>query len=416
MESFVKVFKGDKVIWLIYFVLCVISLVEVFSAGSRLSYKSGAYWMPLIQHSLFLLCGLFLVLILLHLPYKWFQIFPLFLLPFSLFFLVYTLFSGEGINGASRWIHFLGIQFQPSELAKFAMVIFAAGVLAKKQDDYGPDPHAFKRLLWPLLIFCGLIVTENLSTSALLFLVIFMMMCVGRIPAKKLLTLLGSLIGVAALAVFLVMVSPNKIGKLPVFHRVEVWFDRIHDYKNANAVSAKEFMENNEQVGHARIAVATSSFFGKGPGNSVQRDFLSEAASDFIFAIIIEEMGWFGGFIIVLLYLLLLIRAGWLATKCNRTFPAFLLMGIALMIVTQAMVNMMVAVGLLPVTGQPLPLISKGGTSTLINCMYIGMMLSVSRYVHSLIRKKNKMKNSLDASYNAAQPTARLLNEDSKMI
>jgi cell division protein FtsW len=180
------------------------------------------------------------------------------------------------------------------------------------------------------------------------------------------------------------MVTPaSKYRDLPMMHRVETWQNRIKGFfEDKEAVPAAKFdIDKDAQIAHANIAIATSHVVGKLPGNSVQRDFLSQAFSDFIFAIIIEELGLLGGAFIVMLYLWLLIRAGKIAKRCEKTFPAFLIMGIAMLLVAQAMLNMMVAVGLFPVTGQPLPLISKGGTSTLINCAYIGMMLSVSRYV-----------------------------------
>ena len=191
--------------------------------------------------------------------------------------------------------------------------------------------------------------------------------------------------------------------------------------------AAKFDIDGDAQVAHARIAVATSHVIGKGPGNSVQRDFLSQAYSDFIYAIIIEELGLIGGIVVVFLYICLLIRVGRIAKKCDRTFPAFLVIGIALLLVTQALFNMMVAVGLAPVTGQPLPLISKGGTSTFINCAYIGMILSVSRYTSQLEEQKQHDAQipmqveaavadvaSVQVQEEAEEPTSKLLNSDSE--
>ena len=195
-------------------------------------------------------------------------------------------------------------------------------------------------------------------------------------------------------------------------------------FEKEEVPAAKFDIDKDAQIAHARIAIATSHVVGKGPGNSIQRDFLSQAFSDFIFAIVIEEMGLVGGIFVVFLYLWLLMRAGRIAQKCERTFPAFLVMGIALLLVSQAILNMMVAVGLFPVTGQPLPLVSKGGTSTLINCAYIGMILSVSRYTAHLEEQKAhdaqiQLQIEADAAANseaqaAAEPTAQILNSDAK--
>jgi cell division protein FtsW len=208
----------------------------------------------------------------------------------------------------------------------------------------------------------------------------------------------------------IILITPaSKYRDLPMMHRVETWQNRIKGFfENKEAVPAAKYdIDKDAQIAHANIAIATSHVIGKMPGNSVQRDFLSQAFSDFIFAIIIEELGLIGGAFIVMLYLWLLIRAGKIAKRCEKTFPAFLIMGIAMLLVAQAMLNMMVAVGLFPVTGQPLPLISKGGTSTLINCAYIGMMLSVSRYVAD--KEEQRLREAEAANEEKLQAAAQVL-------
>jgi cell division protein FtsW len=248
----------------------------------------------------------------------------------------------------------------------------------------------------------------------------------GRISSKKLFGMLGILGLVGGVAVGILMAIPAKtLHNTPGLHRFETWQNRVSGFFEKEEVPAAKFdIDKDAQIAHARIAIATSHVVGKGPGNSIQRDFLSQAFSDFIFAIVIEEMGLVGGIFVVFLYLWLLMRAGRIAQKCERTFPAFLVMGIALLLVSQAILNMMVAVGLFPVTGQPLPLVSKGGTSTLINCAYIGMILSVSRYTAHLEEQKAhdaqiQLQIEADAAANseaqaAAEPTAQILNSDAK--
>jgi len=210
------------------------------------------------------------------------------------------------------------------------------------------------------------------------------MMFIGRIPLIQLGKLLGVLAILAICTISLVMITPKEtLTKIPKLHRLTTWKSRLSQFSgdHTKRLSPKDFdIDKNAQIAHAHIAIATSNIIGKFPGNSVERDFLSQAFSDFIYAIIIEEMGLIGGAFVILLYLILLFRASRIANRCERNFPAFLVLGLSLLLVTQAVVNMCVAVGILPVTGQPLPLISKGGTSTLINCAYIGMILSVSRF------------------------------------
>ncbi len=422
MDLIRNIFKGDKVIWIIFLCLCLISIIEVFSAASTLTYKSGDHWAPITQHSVILMVGVVVVVLMHNIPYKWFQVFPVFLIPLSLCLLAFVtlmgVITGDRVNGAARWMTFFGIQFQPSEVAKMAVVIAVSFILSKKQDDEGANPKAFKYIMIITGLICLLIAPENLSTALLLFGVVVLMMFIGRVAMKKLAMLFGSLALAGGLLVAIVLITPEK-SEIPFLHRLSTWKSRITNFADKEEVPAAKFdIDKDGQIAHARIAIATSNLIGKAPGNSVQRDFLSQAFSDFIFAIIIEELGLIGGVFVVMLYIWLLIRAGRIAKKCERTFPAFLVMGIALMLVSQAVLNMMVAVGLFPVTGQPLPLISKGGTSTLINCAYIGMILSVSRYTARLEEEKEKDENlaiEIDThSEEAIEPTSELLNSDAE--
>ncbi len=422
MDLLRNIFKGDKVIWIIFLLLCLISIVEVFSAASTLTYKTGDHWGPITQHSIILMVGAVVVVFMHNIPYKWFQVFPVFLLPASVVLLALVMLM-ERVNGAARWMTFMGVQFQPSEVAKMAVIIVTAFILSKGQDEYGASPKAFKRIMIITGVICVLIAPENLSTAALLFGVVFLMMFIGRVSAKKLLILSGGLIGIVVIGVAFLVLTKNS--DLPFLHRFDTWRSRIEKFTDDKEVPAAKFdIDKDAQIAHARIAVATSNVVGKGPGNSVQRDFLSQAFSDFIFAIIIEELGLAGGAVVVFLYICILIRVGRIAKKCERTFPAFLIIGIALLLVSQAIFNMMVAVGLAPVTGQPLPLISKGGTSTLINCAYIGMILSVSRYTAKLEEQKahdaqvpmqieSSEINNGDAQ-TAADPISEALNSDAE--
>ena len=428
MDILKNIFKGDKVIWIIFLCLCLISIIEVFSAASTLTYKSGDHWGPITQHSIILMIGAIVVVLMHNIPYKWFQVFPVFLYPISVVLLAFVtlmgVITGDRVNGAARWMSFMGLQFQPSELAKMAVIIAVSFILSKKQDDEGANPKAFKYIMILTGLVCMLIAPENLSTAMLLFGVVVLMMFIGRVAFKKLAMLLGGLALAGCLGVIFLLAIP-KDTDIPFLHRFDTWKSRITNFTEKEEVPAAKFdIDKDAQIAHARIAIATSNVIGKAPGNSIQRDFLSQAFSDFIFAIIIEELGLVGGAFVVILYIWLLVRTGRIAQKCERTFPAFLVMGIALMLVSQAILNMMVAVGLFPVTGQPLPLISKGGTSTLINCAYIGMILSVSRYTAYLEEKKDNPAPLLTGeegsetvaseAQTAAEPTAEVLNSDAK--
>ena len=341
------------------------------------------------------------MVITLNIKCKYFKILTPFMLIISFFTLIWVFIAGQSTNGAQRWVSLIGIQFQPSEIAKGTLVLATAQILSALQTDHGADKNAFKFILIVCAFIVPLIGLENLSTAALLCLVILLMMVIGRVPMRQ----LGKLLGVTLafiLAVFAgVMLLGTDRGNVnsnkkmteqveqgkkeegmlaKVFHRADTWKSRIDKFTSSEEVAPSEVdLDKDAQVAHANIAIASSNVVGKGPGNSVERDFLSQAFSDFIYAIIIEELGVEGAVGVAVLYIMLLFRTGRIASRCENNFPALLAMGLALLLVTQALFNMCVAVGLAPVTGQPLPLVSKGGTSTMINCIYVGVILSVSR-------------------------------------
>lgn len=375
-----RLFQGDLVIWAIYFWLCMISLIEVYSAGSSLSYKSGDFMAPLFKQAIFLGIGTAVVWVIHSIPCRFFKL-GVVLYPISIFLLILTLIIGAKENDGARWLNF-GIKFQPSEIAKGALVLFVALILSFGQTEKGADKRAMKIILFATCLTCALIVTENLSTAALLFATVFVMMFIGRVPTKQLGKIVGvCLLGVVLLATIVTIFPKEKLNESKLLHRASTWVDRVKDHtSDKETMSDTIFLRDHAQEARAKIAIASSNMIGKMPGNSEQRDHLAQAYSDFIYAIIIEEMGVLGAVFVAFLYIILLFRAGRIASMCERNFPAYLTMGLAILLVIQAMVNMLVAVGLIPITGQPLPLISRGGTSTIINSVYFGMILSVSRY------------------------------------
>jgi cell division protein FtsW len=352
--------------------------------------------------------GLVLAIITLNIPCRYFKLMTPIMLIITYATLLWVLIGGENINGANRVIQLPGFTFQPSEIAKGTMVLATAQVLSamQREDGNGADPRAMKYVLFLVVPAFVLIGIENLSTALLLFGVVYVMMFIGRIPMKQ----MGKLTGVCFLLATLFLILVFSVAKLDkegqqleqaqaagvemvpkpdkkdrtmwdkFTHRFWTWKNRIAG-KEKKAESAEEYKvtDKNFQVTHANLAIASSGIIGKGPGNSLEREYLPQAFSDFIFAIIIEEMGLIGAIAVVFLYVILLFRGARIAGRCENNFPAFLVMGLVLLLVIQAAINMCVAVDFGVVTGQPLPLISKGGTSTIVNCAYIGVILSVSR-------------------------------------
>ena len=410
-----RIFKGDKVIWMVFFFLCMISIVEVFSASSGLTYKSQNYIGPIAYHALTIAFGAAITIITLNIPCRYFKLMtPFLMLITGLMLLIVALGGGESTNDASRWIRIGPITIQPSEIAKGTIVLVVAQILSAMQNEKGADRNAFKWIMWITIPACLLIGLENLSTAALLFAVVFLMMFIGLVPMQQLARLAAVIIVFGVFVISTVMIvghdksqeeqevakveqvdqPKKKKTKIEKFlHRADTWKARILNF-GKDDVSPQEYdLDKDAQVAHANIAIVSSGVIGKGPGKSTERDFLSQAFSDFIFAIVIEELGIIGAAVVVFLYIILLYRCARIASRCENNFPAFLAMGLGLLLVIQATFNMMVAVGLAPVTGQPLPLISKGGTSTIINCAYIGAILSVSR--SAKMKKEENIKSNV---------------------
>ena len=396
-----NLFKGDKVIWMVFFFLCLISAIEVFSASSSLTYKGGSYLAPIVKHLGILFLGIVFMVFTVNIPCRYFKVLTPILMLISSLTLAWVSLAGPTTNGAQRWISLLGLQFQPSELGKGTLVLAVAQILSATQTGNGADKKALKIIAIASAFIVPFIFIENLSTSVLLCVVVYMMMILGRVPVAQLGKILGVVVVLAGSLLAFVLIfghakptntqeqgftetvteeKTDKSSFAKIFHRADTWKSRIFKFVKHEEVPPEKFdLDKDAQVGHANIAIASSNIIGQGPGNSVQRDFLSQAFSDFIYAVIIEEMGIFGAIFVALLYVVLLFRTGKIAKRCENNFPPFLAMGLALLLVTQALFNMCVAVGLVPVTGQPLPLISKGGTSTIINCIFIGAIISVSR-------------------------------------
>ena len=362
-----QLLNGDRTIWAMVFVLCAISLVEVFSASSRLTFGKSSFLTPIISHTLHLCIGLGGMWVVHLFHYKWYKLFPIFLVPMAVLLLGYLSLRGMGTSNAERWINLGFIQLQPSELGKIGVIMAVAYWLSKlKTDDELSQTNTFWKILGLTGLVDALIVGENLSTAVLLAGVVYVMMILGGISWKRILALTGVVTAAGTVAVlFLLFVPPQTLKELP-------------------------------QETHANIAIATSNILGKGPGNSNERDYLQEASCDFIYAIIIEELGMVGGIFVILVYVVLLFRVGRIATRCKEKYPAYLAMGLGMLLGLQAFINMSVAVGLFPVTGQPLPLISKGGTSILMASGCVGMLLGISNTIEKEARGEQALGTGAD--------------------
>lgn len=360
-----KNLKGDPIIWGIVILLSIISILVVYSATGSLAYKKtgGNTEKYLFDHSFYVFSALVLMWVAHKIPYKFYGLIGKFLLLVSVPLLLFTYFFGSTVNDANRWITipFINKAFQPSDIAKMALIATLASLLAQRQRNIGDFKKSFLPMILVIGFICGLIGLANMSTALLLFATCLLLMFIGRVPLKQIAALL--LIGMLFLT-----------GAVFLGQRGGTFFNRIEAF-----VSGDEIPFQAEQ---SYIAIATGGITGKGPGNSEQRNTLPHPYSDFIYAIIIEEYGMIGGMGVLFLYLALLYRGMRIVASSTKPFGGLLSAGLSFALVLQAMVNMAVAVGLGPITGLPLPLLSMGGTSLFLTGFSIGIILSVSRGDH----------------------------------
>jgi cell division protein FtsW len=370
--------QGDPVMWIIIVLLSVWGLVAVYSSTGALAYAKhgGSAEVYFFQQFAYLAIGFYVMLFIHSIHYKMFMKVAKLVLYISYVLLVLTLFVGAEINDAQRWlkIPFIGITFQTSEVAKVALIMYIASELAKKQDDIKDFKKGFLPILIHVGVTCLLIAPNNLSTALVLAATCIVVMFIGRASVKHIL-MVGAPI-IIALGLLALIVANTNDKYLKPFGRLLTWKHRIENY--SNPVKDRDVTYQND---HAKIAIASGSWTGKGPGQSTERNFLPEAFSDFIYAIIVEEYGMAGGVIMLGLYLLFMFRALRIIFISPKAFGALVAVGLSFTLVMQALINMAVAVNLFPVTGLTLPLVSKGGTSIIITSFAFGMIMSVSRHV-----------------------------------
>lgn len=371
MKGVFRHIKGDRSIWALVAVLALFSFMPVYSASANLvSIVGGSTLGYLLKHVVLLIMGFIIIYAVHKIPYRYFSGGSVLMLPVVFFLLIYTLAQGTTIGGtyASRWISipFIGVGFQTSTLAGLVLMVYSARYLAKNKDIKIIFKESLIQLWIPVALILVLILPANFSTTAIIFSMILIVAFIGGYPIKYLGYILG--IGILFLSLFILIA---KVFPDAMPNRVNTWGNRIENFSKSGSQEAY-------QVEKAKIAIATGGPLGKGPGKSIQKNFLPQSSSDFIYAIIIEEYGLVGAILIVFVYFLLLFRIFITVKKATTIFGTLLVIGVGLPIIFQAVINMAVATNLLPVTGQTLPLISSGGTSIWMTCFALGIILSVS--------------------------------------
>ena len=393
MKKLISSLHGDKVIWALVAFLAVFSFMPVFSASSNLAYMrhgSGNALTYLIKHALHISIGFFIIYKVHKVPYHYFRGLSRIALPIVWALLFYTLVKGTVIEGAnaSRWIQipFIGVSFQTSTLAAIVLYVFVARYLSKTRET----PLTFKNSLFelwlPVFITLGLIFPANFSTAALIFSMVIMIAFIGKYPLQYIAMILGLAVAAAAFFILLVVAFPKAFP-----NRVDTWKSRIENF------TSDKPDEDDYQIEKAKIAIASGRIYGLGPGKSVQKNFLPQSSSDFIYAIIVEEYGLVGGLSVLFFYILLLFRFVIASHKANTLFGKLVVIGLGFPIVFQALINMAVAVELLPVTGQTLPLISSGGSSVWMTCIAIGIILSVTKKEEEIAAEEEDKKRRDEA-------------------
>ncbi|WP_449438892.1 FtsW/RodA/SpoVE family cell cycle protein [Pedobacter steynii] len=367
--------KGDRWIWLIIILLSLISVLVVYSSTSTLAFKRGVGVEKLLltKHVIFVLIGIAMIYIAHLLDYRYYAGISKVLMVITIPLLVYTLIFGANVNDASRWVKIplIGLTFQTSDLAKLALITFLARMLTRKQENIKDVKEAFIPIMGSVCVVFVLIAWANMSTALMLFGVSILLLIIGRISIKQIMMVCA---GGFVLLLFVAFLGPRR----------EVYKSRIETYMHPERQNSDKTFQSD----HSKIALASGGVFGKGPGNSIEKNFLPHPYSDFVFAMIIEEYGTIGGIIVMSLYLVLLYRCIKIVTRAPKAFGALLAAGLSFSLTIQAFANMAVAVGLGPVTGVPLPLVSMGGTSLLFTSIAFGIILSVSKDVEENSSKK----------------------------
>ncbi len=402
--KFINRLKGDKVIWVITLVMLFFSLLSVYSFVPILvKVEGGTPFKYLTKHFIYVIISVIAMLYVLKLPSVFFNKIATFLLIVSAGLLVYTLFFGHKVNGAGRWISipFVSLTFQASDVAKLAVVLYLGKMLDKKQAVLKSWKEGFLPILLPVILICGLIVKDNFSTAALLFMVAVILMFIGNVPITKLLTTFA-VIGLLGASVVLLHKALPDANLLP---RYQTWENRLFNRYSDKAVDDENYILNNAQAKNAELGIYNGGVFGQGVGDGKVKEFVPEAYADFYYASFVEEFGFIGAIILVLFYLILFLRMVRIAMKAEKLHEKITVVGIGIIMMTQALINMLVCTGVFPVTGQNMPLLAMGGSAMIMTCISISI-------VQGIAAKYNKLaKTEKTEEVNPKEEDNPLLNE-----
>lgn len=390
MREYLKYLKGDSVIWIISLLMLAFSLVSVYSFVPILvKIEGGTPFKYLFKHFVYVLIGLGAMYWIHRKDPKYFSQLSKFGFYLAIGLLIFTFFFGTKVNDAGRWIQipFVGLTFQSSDFAKLALLLYVSRLLVKKQDQLKSWKEGFWPVIIPVLIICGLIVKDNFSTAAILFAICMTLFFLGKVPLSKIFLTIGGGIAILAMVVGLHKAAPD-LNLLP---RYETWENRIlNKMENDNDVLS------NAQAMNAELAIYNGSFIGQGVGDGKLKEYLPEAYADFYYASFVEEFGLISAIILMFLYLILLFRVIRIGLKSDKLFETYACLGIGILLLTQASVNMMVCTGIFPVTGQNMPLLAMGGSALIMTCVEIGIIQSIA--YKQIKDKKETSSNSFTES------------------
>lgn len=389
MKQFLGNLKGDKAIWILTVILIGVSLLSVYSFVPILvKVEGGTPFKYLMKHAMYIGLSLFAMRFILRFPAVfWNKVAPA-LLFISIGLLIYTFFFGQKVNGAGRWIAIpiVSLTFQASDIAKLALILYLGRILDQKQNVLNSWKEGFWPIFIPVVVICGLIVKDNFSTAALLFIISMTLMFIGNVPISKLLTVVASIVGLGILVVF----AHKSFPEANILPRYETWENRILNRFSTNASNDENYILNNAQAMNAELGIYNGGFTGQGIGKGKVKEFIPEAYADFFYASFVEEFGLIGAFLLVLVYMILLFRFVKIAIKAEKMFEKITVIGIGISMMVQALVNMLVCTGVFPVTGQNMPLLAMGGSAMIMTCVGIGI-------VQIIAAKYNKADNKTES-------------------
>ena len=391
MDKVFQYLKGDRVIWVITLLLMMFSLVTVYSFVPILvKVEGGTPFKYLFKHLIYVAIGLGVMYWAHRKDPRYVSLLSKFGFYLAVALLLFTLFFTEGVNQANRWVKvpFIGLTFQASDFARLALIVYVSRLLVKKKDILGNWKEGFLPVVVPIIIICGLIVKDNFSTAAILFSVSLAMLFLGRVPFSR----IGALIGGGILALTMIVLVHKAAPQLNLLPRYTTWENRLF-----NHVEDKENVIENAQVANAQLAIYEGGpLLGRGPGKGKLKGFIPEAYADFYYASFVEEFGLMSAVILVLLYMILLYRIMRIGLNSNDLFETFVCIGIGMLILSQATVNMLVCTGIFPVTGQNMPLLAMGGSAMMMTCVSLGVVQSIARKQEKATSKADKINNSLE--------------------